>query len=68
MKHLSDHEKRLGFRIHGMAFVATMLLLVAINLWTGRPYWVVWVAPGWTAGLLCHWYFVLGPGVRKEHA
>ena len=65
MKHLSEAENRLGFRIHAAAYIVTVLLLVAINAVTGPPYWVVWVVPGWTVGLLCHWYFVVGPGVRR---
>lgn len=65
MKHLSEAENRLGFRVHAAAYVLTMLLLVAINLWTGQPYWALWVFPGWTVGLLCHWYFVLGRNVRR---
>jgi hypothetical protein len=64
MKHLSREGQRLGFRIHAVAFVVVMLLLVGINLLTGPPYWVQWVLPGWSIGLLCHWWFVLGPGAR----
>lgn len=64
MKQLSPEGKALGFRIHALAFIVTMLLLVAINLLTGSPYWVAWVFSGWTIGLLSHWWFVLGPGVR----
>ena len=64
MKQLTPEGKALGFRIHALAFVVTMVLLVTINLLTGSPYWVVWVFPGWTIGLLSHWWFVLGPGAR----
>ena len=66
MKHLSEAENRLGVQVHAAAYVVTLVLLVAINLWTGPPYWVVWVVPGWTVGLLCHWYFVMGPGARRR--
>ncbi len=64
MKHHSEADKRLGVRVHAMAYVGTLFVLAAINIWTGPPYWVAWVVPGWTVGLLCHWYFVLGRGVR----
>ena len=37
MKHLSPEGKSLGFRIHAVAFVLVMLLLVVINLLTGSP-------------------------------
>jgi len=65
MKHHNDADKRLGFRIHAAAFVLIMLLLVVINMLTGPPYWVGWVLPGWTVGLLCHWYFGSGRVVRS---
>ncbi len=64
MKHLSPAGQALGFRIHAAAFVVIMPLLVAINLLTGSPYWVQWVLPGWSIGLLSHWWFVRGPGAR----
>lgn len=64
MKQLSPAAKRFGFHVHAFAFVVVMLLLAAINLWTGPPYWVLWVLPGWSIGLLSHWWFVLGPGGR----
>ena len=60
--HASAKGSRLGFQIHAVAFVLTMVLLVAINLWTGEPYWVLWVLPSWAVGLVAHWWFVLGPG------
>ena len=66
MKPLSREARALGFQIHALAFVITMLLLVAINVWTGSPYWVQWVLPGWSLGLLSHWWFVLGPGARRS--
>ena len=42
-----------------------MALLMVINLWTGAPYWILWVLLGWGIGLLAHWWFVLGPGAGK---
>jgi len=65
MKHYTDAEMRLGFRIHAAAYAVLMLLLVVVNLLTGPPYWVVWVFPGWTVGLLCHWYFGSGRAPRS---
>ncbi len=61
-------EGKLGFRIHAITFVPTIVLLLIINLWTGAPYWVLWVLLGWGVGLFCHWFFVLGPGARKAGA
>jgi hypothetical protein len=65
MKPLSPAGKKLGVQIHALVFVPAMLLQVAINLWTGPPYWALWVLLGWGIGLLSHWWFVLGPGVRR---
>lgn len=45
MTHHTEAEKRLGVRIHAVAYLATVLLLVAVNVLTGSPYWVVWVIP-----------------------
>ena len=66
MKHMNEAEKRLGVRIHALAFVGTMLVLVIINVLTGPPWWAAWVLPGWTVGLVCHWYFALGRGVPAD--
>jgi hypothetical protein len=65
MKQGTPAEKKLGFRIHAMVFVPSIALLLIINLLTGSPYWVLWVALSWGIGLFCHWFFVLGPGARK---
>jgi hypothetical protein len=65
MKQGTPAEKKLGFRIHAITFVPTIALLLVINLWTGSPYWVLWVLLAWGIGLLSHWFFVLGPGARK---
>lgn len=65
MQYQSEQQKRTGFRIHAMSYVAALVLMTAINLWTGSPYWVLWVIPGWTIGLFCHWYFVLGRNPRS---
>jgi hypothetical protein len=65
MKHLTQAEKKLGFRIHAMVFVPAIAVLLIINLLTGAPYWVQWVLLGWGVGLFAHWFFVLGPGADK---
>lgn len=66
MTPLSPAGRRLGVHIHAFVFVVAMLLQAAINLWTGPPFWVLWVLLGWGAGLLSHWWFVLGPGARRN--
>ncbi len=65
MKHLTPAEQKLGFRIHAMVFVPSIIVLLVINLLTGWPYWSLWVLLGWGVGLFCHWFFVLGPGAGK---
>lgn len=67
MNRVSQSAMKMGFHIHAFAFVITMILLVAINLYKGSPYWVLWVLLGWGAGLLSHWWFTLAPwAVRRE--
>lgn len=66
MTHLSKAQQKRGFTIHAFVFVVTMVLLAAINLWKGQPYWVLWVLLGWGIGVLSHWFFVLGPGSSNE--
>lgn len=65
MYNQTEAQKRLGFRIHALAYVVTMIALFTVNFFIGRPYWALWVLPGWSIGLFCHWYFVLGRGVRS---
>jgi hypothetical protein len=55
------NQKR-AFQIHAFAYVATMIFLVALNLYLGEPFWVIWPFIGWSIGVLAHWWFVLGPG------
>jgi hypothetical protein len=61
----SPAQKRLGIQIHALVFVLTMVVLAAINVWTGAPYWALWVLPGWGTGLLAHWWFKAGPGAAQ---
>ena len=65
MKHATYLQRKLGFRIHAIVFIPSILLLAVINWLTGAPYWVQWVILGWGIGLLSHWFFVLGPGASK---
>ena len=65
MKHLSLSQRKRGFNIHAFAFVVTVAGLLALNLWKGEPYWIVWVLLGGGIGLLSHWWFVLGPGAYQ---
>jgi hypothetical protein len=48
-----------GFRHHVIAFVLVMALLVVLNLATGGPYWVMWVAAGWGLGIALHAFLAL---------
>lgn len=48
-----------GFRHHATAYALVMALLVALNVVTGGPYWVIWVAAGWGIGLALHAFFAL---------
>lgn len=57
MKQLSPTQKQQGFRTHAMVFVAVMAVLIVVNLWTGAPYWFLYVLLAWGIGLLAHWYF-----------
>jgi hypothetical protein len=68
MQNLSLSQKKRGLNIHAFVFVATMILLVAINLWKGEPYWVLWVLLGWGIGLVAHWFFTLGPGADTDRS
>lgn len=65
MTHGGPAARKLGFHVHAFVFVLTMVLLVAINLWIGSPYWVLWILIGWGIGLLAHWWFTVGPGATK---
>lgn len=58
MKNASQSEKQLGLRIHAIVFVPSIIVLVVVNLFTGAPYWVLWVLLGWGIGLLAHWLSV----------
>jgi len=59
-------QRKRGFNIHAFVFVASIIVMVGLNLWLGQPYWVVWVLLGWGIGIVSHWFFVLGPGAGKS--
>jgi hypothetical protein len=65
MKRLGPSDRKLGFQIHAAVFLLSIALLIGINLWTGPPYWIVWVVPGWGIGVLAHGWFVVGPGAAS---
>jgi hypothetical protein len=47
--------KKLGFFIHAIVYVATIALLVNINLVTSPNYlWFIWPMAGWGIGLFVH--------------
>ena len=60
------HQKR-AFRIHAFVYVVTLIILAALNLYLGQPYWIIWPLIGWSIGLLAHCWFVLGPGRITNH-
>ncbi|MDQ0136892.1 putative membrane protein [Neorhizobium galegae] len=66
MKNASPAERQLGLRIHAIAFVPSIIVLVVINLLTGAPYWVLWVLLGWGIGLLAHWLSVRHQNAGKR--
>lgn len=48
-------RKLKGFYFHLAQYVVTLVILLAINLWTSPHYlWVRWVALGWGVGVLFH--------------
>lgn len=65
MKHLDKAGQKLGFNIHAVAFVMSMIAMAIINISIGPPWWVIWPALSWSIGLLAHWWFVLGPGASR---
>ncbi len=68
---LQQSRKVRGFQHHLIAYVLVIALLVAVNLATSAPYWVLWVAAGWGIGLLAHGFFALRsrtPTVRPSPA
>jgi len=60
MKQGTPAQRKLGFRIHAIAFASTIALLLVINFLTGPPWWVQWVVLGWGIGLVSHGFVVRG--------
>lgn len=58
MKNASPARMLLGLRIHAAAFVGTIIVLLAVNVMVGPPYWVGSVLLGWGIGLISHWLSV----------
>jgi hypothetical protein len=56
---MPESETRRGFRHHVTAYILVMALLVTLNVVTGGPYWVLWVAAGWGMGLALHAFLAL---------
>ena len=49
-----------GFYVHLSIFALVIALLVAVNLVTGGPWWVLWVFLGWGIGVIAHAVGVMG--------
>ena len=58
MKNATPAQMRTGLRIHAITFVASMAVMVVVNVFVGAPYWVLWVLLGWGVGILSHWLAV----------
>lgn len=65
MKHLSPAQQKRGFNIHVLCAVLSIVAAVVVNLLIGPPFWFHWVLLGLGIGLICHWWWTLGPGARK---
>jgi biotin transporter BioY len=53
-------EALTGFYIHAFIFAAVIVGLVALNITSGDPWWVHWVAIGWGLGIALHATLVWG--------
>jgi 2TM domain len=49
-----------GFYIHLLVFVLVMVALVAINAFTGGPWWSLIVLAIWGIAVLAHWLALRG--------
>jgi hypothetical protein len=56
---MPESPSRRGLRHHAIAYALVMALLVAINVVSGAPYWVLWVAVGWGMGIALHAFLAL---------
>jgi hypothetical protein len=55
MKNASPAQQRRGFQIHAIVFVAAMVIMFAINMIIGPPFWAAWALASWGIGLGAHW-------------
>jgi hypothetical protein len=54
-------QKTRSFAVHLFAYLATVLILLFVNLTvTPQTWWFYWVALGWGAGILAHGWCALG--------
>ena len=54
-------RKARSFAVHLFAYVATVLILLFVNLTvTPKVWWFYWVALGWGAGIIAHGWCALG--------
>ena len=59
-------RKARSFTVHLFAYVATVLILLFVNLTvTPKVWWFYWVALGWGAGIIAHGWCALGK--RRPH-
>ena len=56
---MPESPSRRGLRHHLIAYALVMALLVALNVVSGGPYWVLWVAAGWGMGIALHAFLAL---------
>jgi protein-S-isoprenylcysteine O-methyltransferase Ste14 len=49
-----------GFYVHLAVFVGVLLILTAVNVYSGDAWWVQWVFFGWGIGILAHAFAVYG--------
>jgi hypothetical protein len=54
-----------GFYVHLAVFVGVLLLLAAVNVYSGDALWVQWVFLGWGIGILAHAFAVYGTKPRR---
>lgn len=66
--HRRSHNPQRQYTVHALVFVLVIPLLAVINIYTGRPYWSLWVFGGWGVGLLAHWFLKESVGAHRIKA
>jgi len=62
-------RKARSFAVHLFAYLATVLILLFVNLTvTPKVWWFYWVALGWGAGVIAHGWCAFGKRRRKPPA